>query len=277
MGNTCYLNAALRALISVPMFTRKLKNSDRARDGRAARALRQLLDSMSILDGNGDSSSTYRSLKEIRETVASTYPQFGNGMQNDAHEFLLALFDVLEQDSESIKEIVTKNFDFVIVHNWICEECNVQTSTRESYRVLSLEFPDEENVLESSILLDTLIARVFQDDHVERLCERCRRNTQHILRNRLGSVPNILIVHISRFAMKLVDGDAKVFKVTRPVVFNGQMTLRDVPSKQLMYDSTNINAVRGGYNLMSVVKHVVRCSLNHIITGQFVIIWALRV
>jgi len=176
LGNTCYMNAVLQALLSLSPFQTDLQNfylnfcimfGSQSEDARQAVAsLPQIsIDKISsglieaFIDIMGQVSAESNSINGIplKVAVSQQEKRFADFRQQDAHEFFLCLLDQISDEVvETMKAAnklsgkqheykdfcpTTKNFDCLVEHSLTCIQCQDTTRVTQLYRDFSLEVP----------------------------------------------------------------------------------------------------------------------------------------
>lgn len=205
LGNTCYLGSALQLFMHNESFMLdveyKLQKTNQAPFSKALLGLYNAR----------DSAEAHLYPQMVRDAISSHFPEFGTGLQQDAHEFLTRCFSVLEEElgANVLESPVSRNFSIVLESKYECTLCGKMTTPRrELFHDLSLDIPsvndapqaegimmpvvDKENLTSSScglhgtvasqssvhsspvekaISLEKLIATYFRSYEVELTCE----------------------------------------------------------------------------------------------------------
>jgi ubiquitin C-terminal hydrolase len=117
-------------------------------------------------------------------------------IQHDAHEFLNILFERLEKAFEETpyKYLMQNIFGGKTCSQAICSNCGHVSSVYEDYCTLSLEIKNQ-NTLEEA--LEKFISESAVSDY---RCSHCEQKVDVARRTVISTLPNILIVHLQRFA-----------------------------------------------------------------------------
>jgi len=151
LGNTCYLNVVLQALLHTQPLTAqfishvatKLVNHDNAlgQRGEAVKALTALFcDVWSPRRANSVSSTSPARFKQSLDQWTNLFREF---KQHDAQEAMLYILDALHEDTlRPDKTSLTSNiFGGQLSVNLSCPSCKHASPTLESFFMLSLELP----------------------------------------------------------------------------------------------------------------------------------------
>lgn len=198
-GNTCYLNSALQALLSIDEFRKIVRKHS---DG-LSRSLSELSDAY---EGNVRVANPIR----VRHEASQVSDFFRQPGQQDSHECLIALIDALHEATKRPKKhrkptnpseaqwqeylrifgesdignLVTGQMRYQM----ICSECR---KTRDSYEAfVDVGLP----VVCSSVLgcLETFMSHELLEDPI--VCDTCRASTKTFKSASFGRFPNILIL-----------------------------------------------------------------------------------
>jgi ubiquitin carboxyl-terminal hydrolase 8 len=236
LGNTCFMNAALQCLSNITPLTdyflnnihTKEINKDNVLGSKGAVAL-AYADLLNKLWGRSDAG--YITPSEFYKSVGQYAPQFSYGTQEDAHEFIAYLLDMIHEDlnrvkkrpkvndeikgrtaeeqaQESWKNYLLRNKSIIVdlfqgqsKSSLKCLACGYQSLTFETFMYLSLPIPEEDNN-DNFTLIDCL--KEFSKE--ERLegdekwyCPKCKEHKNATKRIEIWKLPNILIIHFKRF------------------------------------------------------------------------------
>ncbi|XP_059198676.1 ubiquitin carboxyl-terminal hydrolase 37 isoform X1 [Centropristis striata] len=104
LGNTCYMNAILQSLFSLPSFSNDmLKQSIPWKKVPINALLRRFAHLMAKKDVSCPETKKDL-LRKVKSAISSTAERFSGNMQNDAHEFLSQCMDQLKDDVEKMNK-----------------------------------------------------------------------------------------------------------------------------------------------------------------------------
>lgn len=107
LGNTCYMNAILQSLFSLPSFSNDmLRQSIPWRKVPINALLRRFAHLLAKKDV-GCPETKKDLLRKVKSAISSTAERFSGNMQNDAHEFLSQCLDQLKDDVEKMNKSLT--------------------------------------------------------------------------------------------------------------------------------------------------------------------------
>eukprot|EP01124_Arcella_intermedia_P033012 TRINITY_DN7810_c0_g1_i1.p1 TRINITY_DN7810_c0_g1~~TRINITY_DN7810_c0_g1_i1.p1 ORF type:complete len:620 (-),score=155.63 TRINITY_DN7810_c0_g1_i1:1145-2926(-) len=164
-GNSCYFNAVVQSLVSLPTFCCDLLNEMFSHYEVKRSFYTALLNIIKITyqflnEGQGKNLVSATDPTEAQKAVSKNYSQFDNKKQQDAHELLGSCLNLLEKEllpiimdlkakenSESLpledRSLLScptkRNFSFIILKEFECKGCQTQSYIKEIFRDLSLE------------------------------------------------------------------------------------------------------------------------------------------
>ncbi|KAI3436489.1 hypothetical protein D9Q98_005906 [Chlorella vulgaris] len=221
LGNTCYLNAVLQVLLSLPSFVADLKQGRQQLQAAgqpldAGGVYSAVLDCVAARDNTSNSGRGYISPANLKRALDAATSAFQGAFQQDAHELFCGLLDSLQTEvlareaarlgrtrirvSET-SDPAARNFGFAVEHRLACSGCGHVSSLVEQYTHLSLELPEAQpggSALVSSVW--QLLRDYFKEEEVEKSCEECGgSNLPHGLRHSIRRLPRVLCLHMKRF------------------------------------------------------------------------------
>lgn len=238
LGNTCFLNSALQCLLNTPPLADYFMNDLHMKEmninnvlgskGAVTLALAHLTKqywSREDLDAINP--------KELYGVISHFAPQFSHGTQEDSHEFLAFLLDIIHEDlnrvknkpyieekdynddkleehsSEAWKNYLMRNKSIIVdlfqgqsKSTLKCLKCNHVSHKFEPFMYLSLPLPQKSKKKAKVPLLDCL-AEFSKEEKLEGqerwFCPKCKAHVDSTKKMEVWKLPNILIVHLKRF------------------------------------------------------------------------------
>jgi len=196
LGNTCYMNAALQIIL----------NNNELVDYFINRNF-QHQDLHNFRDFIIKYKSSTRCFAPLipKKMVGEKYKLFGGFLQNDSHEFMILLFDILEEAMKKEYEVKHNNeianlYDHRIMSTLKCKlkGCNFISTTKSFNRFLSLEIPDKKN-LELDDCYREFKAKEKLEDDERWFCEKCEKKRIASKKLNIESWSKHLIIQLKRF------------------------------------------------------------------------------
>lgn len=237
LGNTCFINSALQCLLHMPplvdYFLHKLHFHDlNIKNPLGSKGMVTLAFARLVKRYWKKSDIDQITPKELYDVISEYAPRFGQGTQEDCHEFLVSFLDVLHEDlnrvkqkapfedaeclddgkleecaKESWKNYLTRNQSVIVdllqgqsKSTLKCLKCGAQSHKFEPFMYLSLPIPDEDAGKVS--LLDCLKEYSKEEKLQEEelwSCPKCKTLVEATKKLDIWKLPNILIVHLKRF------------------------------------------------------------------------------
>nr|XP_009938600.1 PREDICTED: inactive ubiquitin carboxyl-terminal hydrolase 50 [Opisthocomus hoazin] len=215
LGNTCYMNAILQCLCSVPplveyFLSGKHKAALNKENGESAAAFGCLMSDMWCGQFDCVSPEVFYLL------LGKRYPAFSKRTQQDAQEFLISVLNELHEalkksskrrcitdakaSSGSVSEtsIITELFEGQLSYDIMCLECKATGDRPESFTVLSLPVPAK-----SPCALQDCLKCFFQQDTLtwnnQIYCSWCGTKQDAAVKGTITKAPQIIIFHLKRF------------------------------------------------------------------------------
>jgi ubiquitin C-terminal hydrolase len=238
LGNTCYLGAALQALLSHRAFVSDISKCcsvtslDAAPFAFALVAMDEsrFAASSSLSGALVSVAASPLTPELVVRAISAHFKEFGSAAQQDVQEFITRCFFVLERElGQTIFRCpVSRNFSIVIESTSSCLTCGMGTKPRnELLRDLSLDMPsitmiskscDSAEIRKPPSLSD-LLRNYFQSQEVDLTCENkdCS-GLRAATRSRVALLPRILVLHLKRFRVESDNaGRFSLKKVSDPV------------------------------------------------------------
>ncbi|KAM9850937.1 ubiquitin carboxyl-terminal hydrolase 37 [Aulostomus maculatus] len=104
LGNTCYMNAILQSLFSLPSFSNDMLRQSIPWKKVPVNALLRRFAHLMAKKDVGCPETKKDLLRKVKSAISSTAERFSGNMQNDAHEFLSQCLDQLKDDVEKMNK-----------------------------------------------------------------------------------------------------------------------------------------------------------------------------
>lgn len=104
LGNTCYMNAILQSLFSLPSFSNDMLRQSIPWRKVPINALLRRFAHLMVKKDVGCPETKKDLLRKVKSAISSTAERFSGNMQNDAHEFLSQCLDQLKDDVEKMNK-----------------------------------------------------------------------------------------------------------------------------------------------------------------------------
>lgn len=259
LGNTCFMNAVLQALFGMPVFISALKSFLSNIEAPPA----SLLNAVAILLEATETEDREKALNDLRNIIIEKHEIFDNYDMHDAHEFLQILLQNLAAECAMIissfpnlKCPITETFQITSRLTRTCsnEKCKKETDGKEYGFNLSLNVPDNPSGVQSCI------SSFFNKSSMEKTCQLCKQNIEHIQMTRLEKIPRVLIVHFQRLTPKW-DEKNKQFQTDKkcsPIELSSSCSLKYVTEKSHSLEEEdvklNVNEIKYGIESIEQMK-----------------------
>ncbi|CAL8266200.1 unnamed protein product [Lota lota] len=104
LGNTCYMNAILQSLFSLPSFSTDMLRQGIPWKKLPINALLRRFAHLMVKKDVGCPETKKDLLRKVKSAISATAERFSGYMQNDAHEFLSQCLDQLKEDVEKMNK-----------------------------------------------------------------------------------------------------------------------------------------------------------------------------
>lgn len=193
------MNSTLQCLNSITPLVEFFRNlSTKLCDDNLVSTYARLIKTM--LSGQ----NPYTAVDRLKRKVGKYAPQFTGYAQRDAHEFLIALLDGLQDEmmetnaAASESSIIERLFNIQMISQVTCHTCGVTGSGTESIKFLSLPLPDKSNYdITLSNLLDLFEKEEKLDGQI--YCDSCENIAEGSQKTSLGILSEIIIIQLKRF------------------------------------------------------------------------------
>ncbi|XP_035989771.1 ubiquitin carboxyl-terminal hydrolase 37-like isoform X2 [Fundulus heteroclitus] len=201
IGNTCYMNSTLQSLLSLEDFFRSINCMkpiwSLLPEAQLLCKLAEIADCHTSIDSKVKTSL----LKSFKKVVSDLAPEFSNGLQNDAHEFLITVLSQIQFLAPQLQDIascldtsytcpVEENLVFRMKNTRTCKMCGDRSLRQETFTNLSLDLVPGGSIEE-------MLERYLMEVDLEFKCE-CGGKTS-CQRSAFATLPRYLIIHLKRF------------------------------------------------------------------------------
>lgn len=271
LGNTCYLNAVLQGLFSIPEFCSAIcslseeKHSTLPDDG--------IIHSLCHCIGRLIRPNSFQRPEPIDPTpvklaISKHTGLFNTLTQQDAHEFFVSLMETIESEISQMKGQRPQKVDpcahimnFSVENTIRCNCCGEITKVAELCNHLSLDITENSltnqiNSLKGMFETNTrdvgeLLDGYFREETISKNCEHCqKKNIQHTVQKRFASLPRALILHLKRFQVvyEKADGigNVRYVKINQPISVPPKLNLSHLlhdKEQSIFDDKENIEPV----------------------------------
>ncbi|KAM6984899.1 ubiquitin carboxyl-terminal hydrolase 37 [Aplochiton taeniatus] len=237
LGNTCYMNAILQSLFSLPSFSNDLLKQGIPWKKVPGNALLRRFAHLLAKKDVSCHETKKDLLRRVKNAISSTAERFSGYMQNDAHEFLSQCLDQLKEDVEKVNKCwssdlvasapvsvweepqptgeavrpggdvdstciytcpVMVNMEFEVQHTIKCKGCGEMVSKREQFNDLSIDLPRKKKDSTLRSIQDSLDL-FFRMEEIEYSCDKCSAKTATV-KHTFSRLPRVLILHLKRYS-----------------------------------------------------------------------------
>ncbi|KAF9329638.1 Ubiquitin carboxyl-terminal hydrolase 35 [Podila minutissima] len=223
LGNSCFMNSALRALYCSPEFKNAILSSTQKMDPSKVMTTK-LRDTFVGL-------STSRLSVFTPSPLYKTLPDWLNdGHQQDAAEFTKILFSRLEDESPISKDALS-SFRGVMINRVKCGTCGTVSTKKEDFYDLTVPLPKSEYMdLQSVVDVFPSEEVLSEENHNTYFCDKCQSLQAATRFTMLGALPHNLIVSLNRFEFDIKR--ARRVKMNTPVHLSESIEVRGVQESQ---------------------------------------------
>lgn len=153
-------------------------------------------------------------LSSFRRAIAQKSIDFLTDAMQDAHEYIVSVFDVISNESQCSeqRELGYSLKQCRLLH---CKGCNATSTLRDEVELgLSLSIPSEYDPELGALRyfdsnLQEMLDCNFEDEEIERRCPVCEHSGA-ILETFISAVPRCLLIQVKRFSFDLQKINASV-------------------------------------------------------------------
>ena len=275
LGNTCYLNASLQVLFSLPDFLQdlgkiyseiKAKSEDATVESlipicSTMLVIGQKLGLISDLPGIESSALSSADPSILKKEIDKKLPDFKGYQQQDAQEFATRFIDILHEElvhatkETGIEEqnLPTSQFNLVTKKNRKCDSCESTYSCQETFNCLALEVHGHD-ISDDEWSVSQGFAKYFSTEKIENFqCEECNNSTSCTMCTTIVSRPKALLLQLKRFAY---DND-QMQKRSEKVALTKDISLEKFVDVQPVDETQQVEENKSSfmYSLTGVVFH----------------------
>jgi len=208
MGNTCYMNSAIQILVNNDALAKFFIENEFI-DEHLIKFKKFVIQYKSA-----ENSFPPCGVKEI---VGSKHEMFGGFLQNDSHEFIILLLDILEEalKKEKKENIIQHIFDHKLSSTLKCKlkKCGNTSINTTLNRFLTLEIPNKQD----DITLDDCYREYKTREKLEKTerwhCDKCKKKRIASKRLNIDEWPRHLLIQLKRF----VVNPPRIYKINKTI------------------------------------------------------------
>ncbi|XP_031626737.1 ubiquitin carboxyl-terminal hydrolase 8 [Contarinia nasturtii] len=282
LGNTCYMNSIIQCLLNIEGLCGYFQKDGYLRHiNRKSKTHGQITEELAQLCKEVWSGK-YKSVapRDFRSVVGQENKMFASYEQQDSHEFLVILLDILHSEmqfpiedtilsekspkaeiawrefSKNMQSIIQRLFFGQIRSTLKCRTCGFESATYEGFSHLSLELPQDNRQCELYDCLDSY----FNGENIEGwTCPQCKQNRGAIKKLDISKLPPVLVIHLKRFHASL-DTANTYYKKQNFVHFPiNDFRITDYITPSLQKQNRSLDQ----YNLIAVSNHYGTMNRGH--------------
>nr|XP_046189667.1 ubiquitin carboxyl-terminal hydrolase 37-like [Oncorhynchus gorbuscha] len=221
IGNTCFLNATLQCLLVLPSFSKEILRQEQLWSSSPFSNLLRCLSDVhrsGLPDSGANQASKADLMWKVKYSLSGYDLKYLGDTQQDAHKLLVNMLCQLKEEGMILKTLgvnytcPVSQLEFQLVSVRTCTSCGRESSTKEDYNHLSLDFSSERTLLSS-------LALTFKREKVEFTCAGCKGLHASKV-EQFHTLPLVLVLHLKRFG-----GPGGLEKLEAPLLFPSELRL----------------------------------------------------
>jgi len=251
LGNTCYINSTLQALMGSNIFNNVLflylKKHPKTLDdiNNTFKAYINLVIEISKI---ARTPQTYYTPTDFKFVIGKENNLFSGFQQQDAHELLIYLINEFcdKTNNKKISQLIQK-MCFGQFNQYIyCKNCKNTSKTQYTYFDINLQIPEKSNITLKDCFEEEFIKIDRLDDDNKYYCNTCQTKTVANKKIEIDLVPDILVISLKRFK----NND----KITSPVKIHHNINLEN-KKLELVSTINHYGGCNGGHYTANVKKN----------------------
>ncbi|GJJ78628.1 ubiquitin carboxyl-terminal hydrolase 35/38 [Entomortierella parvispora] len=252
LGNSCFMNSALRALFCSEEFKQAILGGTLRVDPSKVMTTKLRETFVSL--------STSRLTIFTPSALYKALPEWLNdGHQQDAAEFIKILFSRLEDEDPASKKALS-SFHGTVVNQIQCGNCGTLSSNTENFYDLAVPIPHADTTADLQRLVDIYPSteELNEANSNPYFCDQCKSLQSATRRTTLGSLPTNLIISLNRFEFDVKR--SRRVKINTPIQLSKSIQLETSGSTFQDRQPPVLSKIQ--YDLFAVVVHT-GDSANH--------------
>jgi ubiquitin C-terminal hydrolase len=197
MGNTCYMNSAIQILVNNNSLSKFFIENDFDDDN--------LIKFKKFVTQYKSASDSFPPTG-VKDIVGEKHGMFGGFLQNDSHEFIVLLLDVLEEALKAEKKdnIIERLYDYKLSSTLKCKikKCCYTSVNTSMNRFLTLEIPESSGDLDLDDCYRDYKSREKLEQEERWYCENCKKKRIASKRLNIEEWPRHLLIQLNRFIVR---------------------------------------------------------------------------
>ena len=261
LGNTCYLNSVLQCIVYNSDFIQFILKSNN--NIGIIEYLSSILPLIDLTLKEDQDQVCVVNTRKLISIIVSEKPWFNGFEQNDAHEFLSYLLDILIEKTKKVSKALKLKFDDECHTNWYeflvknnsqiardyygqsktiitCCNCENKSTVYDQFSSINLVVPlSKEPVKLVELIKQYLTKEKHTDDNNLYKCDKCNLKSYYTKKNVLWKLPCVFIIVLKRYTHNGIN------KIN---------TIVNIPTKNLSIEDMFLKK-KVIYKLTGVVNH----------------------